>query len=76
MLTGFSTLPLQMATGLGFVAIVFGVVILVFVIGRYILNGGSVPGFTFLASIITIFSGVQLFSLGIIGEYWPACISE
>jgi glycosyltransferase involved in cell wall biosynthesis len=69
MLTGFSTLPLQMATGVGFVAIVFGVVILVFVIGRYILNGGSVPGFTFLASIITIFSGVQLFSLGIIGEY-------
>ena len=27
------------------------------------------PGFTFLASIIAIFSGVQLFALGIFGEY-------
>jgi undecaprenyl-phosphate 4-deoxy-4-formamido-L-arabinose transferase len=28
-----------------------------------------VPGFTFLASVIVIFSGVQLFTLGIMGEY-------
>ena len=69
MLTGFSTLPLQVATGLGFVALCFGVLVLAFVLGRYFINGGSVPGFTFLASIITIFSGVQLFSLGMMGEY-------
>ena len=30
---------------------------------------GSTPGFPFIASIISIFSGVQLFTLGIIGEY-------
>ena len=30
---------------------------------------GSVPGFTFLASMISIFSGAQLFALGIFGEY-------
>jgi len=30
---------------------------------------GSVPGFPFLASIIAIFSGAQLFALGVIGEY-------
>jgi len=30
---------------------------------------GSIPGFPFLASIIAIFSGAQLFALGIIGEY-------
>jgi undecaprenyl-phosphate 4-deoxy-4-formamido-L-arabinose transferase len=42
----------------------------VFVLGTYIANGGSsVPGFAFLASIIAIFSGAQLFALGIIGEY-------
>ena len=35
----------------------------------YFFGGGRVPGFTFLTSIIAIFSGVQLFSLGIIGEY-------
>ena len=39
-------------------------------IRSYVVNGGSsVPGFAFLASIIAIFSGAQLFALGIIGEY-------
>jgi undecaprenyl-phosphate 4-deoxy-4-formamido-L-arabinose transferase len=31
--------------------------------------GSPVPGFPFLASIIAIFSGAQLFALGVIGEY-------
>mgnify|MGYP006280927777 CR=1 FL=1 len=69
MMTGFSTLPLEIASMAGFVFTLFGLVILVFVVGRYLIEGGSVPGFPFLASIIAIFSGVQLFSLGIIGEY-------
>jgi undecaprenyl-phosphate 4-deoxy-4-formamido-L-arabinose transferase len=30
---------------------------------------GSVAGFTFLASAIAIFAGIQLFALGLIGEY-------
>jgi len=30
---------------------------------------GSLPGFPFLASIIALFSGAQLFALGIFGEY-------
>ena len=42
---------------------------LVYVVVRYISLGGSVPGFPFLASVISIFSGAQLFALGIIGEY-------
>jgi undecaprenyl-phosphate 4-deoxy-4-formamido-L-arabinose transferase len=69
MLTGFSTLPLQFASGLGFVLTGFGVLILVFVMGRYLLSGTSMPGFPFLASIIAIFSGAQLFAIGIVGEY-------
>jgi undecaprenyl-phosphate 4-deoxy-4-formamido-L-arabinose transferase len=47
----------------------FGILVLFYTLAVYILGGGRVPGFTFLASIIAIFSGVQLFSLGIIGEY-------
>jgi hypothetical protein len=44
--------------------------VLVYVLAMYIANGGrNVPGFAFLASIIAIFSGAQLFALGIIGEY-------
>jgi glycosyltransferase involved in cell wall biosynthesis len=70
MMTGFSTLPLQIASVIGFLFTLFGFGILVFVLGTYIANGGSsVPGFAFLASIIAIFSGAQLFAIGIIGEY-------
>ena len=69
MATGFSTLPLQFASVIGFGFTVFGLVILVYVLCRYFIQGGNVPGFPFLASIIAIFSGAQLFALGIIGEY-------
>ncbi len=69
MTTGFSTLPLQFASMMGFVLTLFGMVILAYVIGRYLLLGDVVPGFPFLASIIAIFSGAQMLALGIIGEY-------
>ena len=68
MLTGFSTLPLRLASYLGFASAALGVLILVYVVGRFFLEQ-SVPGFPFLASIIAIFSGAQLFATGIIGEY-------
>jgi undecaprenyl-phosphate 4-deoxy-4-formamido-L-arabinose transferase len=69
MVTGFSLIPLQLATLTGFLFTIFGVAVLAFVLGRYVLSGTSVAGFPFLASIIAIFSGAQLFALGIIGEY-------
>lgn len=69
MVTGFSILPLQLASMMGFLFAIFGLLVLIYVIGRYLIQGGSVPGFPFLASTIAIFSGVQLFALGIIGEY-------
>jgi glycosyltransferase involved in cell wall biosynthesis len=70
MMTGFSTLPLQVASLIGFLFTLFGLGVLALVLVSYIVNGGStVPGFAFLASIIAIFSGAQLFALGIIGEY-------
>jgi len=69
MTTGFSTWPLQLASMMGFGFTLFGGGVLVYVLGRYFIEGGSVPGFPFLASIFAIFSGAQLFALGIIGEY-------
>jgi glycosyltransferase involved in cell wall biosynthesis len=69
MVTGFSTLPLRLASLLGFMFTIFGFLVLVYVIGRYLIQGSSVQGFPFLSSIIAIFSGAQLFALGIIGEY-------
>jgi glycosyltransferase involved in cell wall biosynthesis len=69
MMTGFSTLPLQMASLVGFAFTLFGFGVLCYVLIRYLLQGAPVPGFPFLASIIALFSGAQLFALGIIGEY-------
>jgi len=69
MMTGFSTMPLQLASLIGFVFTFFGLFVLAYVVIRYFLHGDPVPGFPFLASIITLFSGAQLFAVGIIGEY-------
>jgi len=69
LMTGFSTLPLQLASMVGFLFTIFGFGILLWVLGRYFITGSSIPGFPFLASIIAIFSGAQLFALGIFGEY-------
>ncbi len=69
MVTGFSTLPLRLASLIGFSFTLVGLAVLGYVVGRYLIQGTVVPGFPFLASIIAIFSGAQLFALGIIGEY-------
>jgi glycosyltransferase involved in cell wall biosynthesis len=67
-LTGFSTAPLRFASLIGFTFTILGAFILFYVLLRYA-KEGSIPGFPFLASAITIFSGTQLFALGIFGEY-------
>jgi glycosyltransferase involved in cell wall biosynthesis len=69
MMTGFSVIPLQLASLSGFVFTLVGLILLVYVILRYFTEKNGVPGFPFLASVIIIFSGAQLFALGIIGEY-------
>ncbi len=66
--TGFSTLPLQFATFGGAVCLLLGLVLLIYVVARALLEG-SPPGFPFLASIVIIFSSAQLLAMGIIGEY-------
>lgn len=69
MTTGFSSAPLQFASLNGFLFMFFGVGILIYIGVRYLLWGSVVPGFPFLASVIAIFAGAQLLSLGIMGEY-------
>ena len=76
MLTGYSTLPLRLASLVGFLFTVFGIGVLVYVAGRYFVNGGSVPGFPFLALVIAIFSGAQLFASGSSANILLACTRE
>ena len=67
-LTGYSTRPLRFASWIGFVMTLFGLLVFGYVLFVYF-TLGSLPGFPFLASIIALFSGAQLFALGIFGEY-------
>jgi len=67
-LTGYSTAPLRFTSLIGFLFTIFGLLVFFYVLGVYFI-AGSVPGFPFLASIVALFSGMQLFALGIIGEY-------
>ena len=69
MMTGFSTIPLQLASWIGFLLTGFGVAIFCYVVAVTVIEGGSPPGFPFLACLIAVFSGAQLLCLGIIGEY-------
>jgi hypothetical protein len=67
-LIGYSTLPLRFASWVGFSMTLFGLGVFIYVVTIYFM-AGSLPGFPFLASIIALFSGTQLFALGIFGEY-------
>jgi glycosyltransferase involved in cell wall biosynthesis len=67
-LTSYTTIPLRIASIVGFLFTLFGFGVLTYVLVTYFV-AGSIPGFSFLASSVTIFSGVQLFALGILGEY-------
>ena len=69
MMTGFSTIPLQLASWIGFLLTGFGALIFAYVVVTTVIEGGSPPGFPFLACLIAVFSGAQLLCLGIIGEY-------
>ncbi len=69
MITGYSTRPLRWVSLLGVATASLGFVLLLFVLARFVFGESDVAGFTFLAAAITLFSGVQLLSLGVLGEY-------
>ncbi len=67
--TGYSVVPLRLATTLGSIVTIFGFVMFLWVTLRPLLTGVTVPGFPLLAASLAIFSGTQLLVLGILGEY-------
>jgi undecaprenyl-phosphate 4-deoxy-4-formamido-L-arabinose transferase len=68
-LIGYSILPLRFASGLGLLTSVLGLLMFLYVVIRRLLQTTYVPGFAFLASEIALFAGMQLFAIGVIGEY-------
>ncbi len=65
----FSTAPLKFSLGVGSVAIVFSILYAIITVIRKLVSDINVDGFTQLVIIITFLGGIQLFTIGIIGEY-------
>jgi hypothetical protein len=68
-LTAFTTWPLRAVSALGFVlalaALIYGLDLTI----SYLLWGHEISGWTTLAVSLMLFSGIQLLSLGVVGEY-------
>jgi glucosyltransferase len=68
-IVAFSTLPLTIATLFGIFFCLVSFIMMFFVIIKTLFYGDPVAGWPSLASMILFISGIQLFSLGIIGQY-------
>jgi hypothetical protein len=55
---------------LGFAMALLGAFTPAFTLARHVVSDTTVPGFAFLTSLVSILAGVQLFGLGVIGEYF------
>ena len=69
MVTGYGTAPLKLVTWLGFWISLVGFVWLIVIVVQYFMGRIEVAGFATLVSMIALFSGVMMLSLGILGEY-------
>ena len=75
-ITSFSTAPLRVATYIGLFTATFAVLYGIYMIGRTIFFGNPVAGYASLLVIMLFLGGVQLLSLGIIGEYLGRVFNE
>lgn len=68
-ITAFSTVPLSIASVMGVLFCVLAFVLIIFIVVRTSIFGDPVSGWPSLVCIISLISGVQLFCMGIIGQY-------
>lgn len=68
-ITSYTTAPLRWATFIGIVVSVTAFVYMLFVLIKALLYGDPVAGYPTLLVIILFLGGIQLFTIGIIGEY-------
>ena len=67
-ITSFSVKPLRFICTIGFIILFISIVIMIYSLVRY-LTGNTVHGWTFLSISIWFIGGLQMISIGIIGEY-------
>lgn len=68
-ITSFTTTPLRFSTVLGFIISFFAFILMVFYLVKTIIWGDEIQGFPTLITVILFLGGIQLFSIGILGEY-------
>jgi len=68
-ITAFSTVPLILSSIIGIIFCILAFFAIVFIIVKTLVYGDPTDGWPSLACIIVFVSGVQLFSIGIIGQY-------
>ena len=75
-LMSFSTIPLRVWTYIGFAISFLSLSLTAFFVLRTLIYGVDVPGFATLIVSVTFFSGIQLLSLGVLGEYIGRIFAE
>ena len=75
-ITSFTTAPLRISAFMGFVVSIVAFVYMCFVLFKTIFVGEDVQGYPTLVILILFLGGVQLISLGIIGEYLGKIFNE
>lgn len=68
-ITAFSTAPLSFAAVMGVLFCVLAFILIVFIVVRTLIFGDPVSGWPSMICIMALISGVQLFCLGIVGQY-------
>jgi len=68
-IVGFSTMPLQIASLVGILFLFVAFLVIIFIIVKTLILGDPTGGWPSLACIIFFVSGVQLFCVGIMGQY-------
>jgi len=66
---GYSTAPLRLATVLGTVTGIAAIFYLIWVVAEKLFRGIAVPGYATIIVLILLLGSIQLFCIGIIGEY-------
>lgn len=68
-ITAFSTFPLVISTFVGILLCIIALVIIAVIIGKTVIFGDPTSGWPSLACIVLFVGGIQLFCIGIIGQY-------
>jgi polyisoprenyl-phosphate glycosyltransferase len=68
-ITSFSSAPLRAWTYIGLFIAFLSMIYAIFIIGRTLINGIDIPGYASLLVAILFLGGLQLISIGILGEY-------